>query len=99
MTLDKDQWERTVSEVQKMMDLHSETSYVKQMCDAAGNLTGVLFFANADVEKGAFETHYGMTMEEMRIITSLTEKQRNLVILQSQKEKIEKEIEKVLASR
>lgn len=96
MKWNKKYWNDTTKRLRKLIEDNQDTHYLKQTCDKNGVITSLGFYANTDAEKQAFQNCFGVTIEEVYLITSLTDKQRKLIILQSEKEKIEKEIEKVL---
>lgn len=83
-------------QIRKLIENNYSTNYLKQTQDKDGNITSIGVFANTEAEKKMFEYCFGVTVEEVQLINSLTEKQRKLIVLQSQKENLEKEIEDLL---
>jgi hypothetical protein len=96
MVINKEMWDDTIKRLKKLTEDNIDTLYLKQTCDDKGNITSLGFYANTEAEKKAYEYCFGVTIEETQLITSLTEKQRKLIILQSQKEKLEKEISELI---
>lgn len=88
--------DKIIKRLRKLIEDNQDTHYLKQTCDKDGVITSLGFYANAEAEKQAFQNCFGVTIEEVSLITSLTDKQRKLIILQSEKEKIEKEIGELL---
>lgn len=88
--------QQVFQQIRKIVESNFNTNYLKQTQDSEGNITSIGIYANTDAEKKAFEHCFGVTIEEIQLISSLTEKQRKLILLQSQKENLEKEIEDLL---
>jgi len=80
-------------EISKIMEKYPDSSYTKWGVDyKTGETISVRVFANLEAEKKSFEECYGFTLEDVENVKSLTEKQRKLLLLQAQKEKLEQEI-------
>lgn len=92
MTETTKMWDDITRKIRKLIEGNKYTHYTKQTCNDMGEITSVGFYANTEAEMKAYENCFGVTIEETRLVASLTEKQRKLILLQSQKEKIEKEI-------
>jgi hypothetical protein len=82
-------------EIDLLLKKYPTTSYWK--CGEKG--TGkeyIMLFQNNEAESEAFEKQFSFSREEINLVLSLTENQRKIILLQSQKEKIEKELDKLL---
>lgn len=81
-----------VEKLKEVMKNAPDTNYIKYGCSEDGKLISVAIYADAEAEKKSFQGCMGFTIEEVAVVSALSETQRKIILLQSQKEKIEKEL-------
>jgi len=81
-----------IAKIQKISEDNPYTNYIKYTCNPSGELTSVCVFADTSAERQAFESCIGFSTEEVAVVSALSETQRKIILLQSQKEKIEKQL-------